>query len=93
MKKFSTDAFALAGCEFGKSSIPAFLAVYGLTDGNVCETGCAWYRGGQCPAYKKLKFADAPKAVIQKQQETVRETAERLNISIGEVRRQRRQML
>jgi hypothetical protein len=88
MDKHSFEQFKDAGCEFFSGSPVPFMAVHIATNGNVCQTGCAWYEGGRCPAYRTLTakpvLPDAPKG------ETVREAAARLGVSISEIRRQRR---
>jgi len=67
-----------------------FMAIYQATGGHPCTTGCAYFNGGKCPAYLKLNVPAKAEAQ-QRPQETVRETAVRLGISISEVRRRRRQ--
>ena len=52
MKSFTVQKYLNAGClEMAK---PAMFAVWGLTGGKVCDTGCHAFRGGNCPAYRKL---------------------------------------
>lgn len=80
--------FTDAGCELA-NPIGLFLGLYAATNGNPCTTGCAYYRGGNCPAYRAMKDAAQKKAAQQEPTETVRETAARLGISISEVRRRR----
>lgn len=70
----------------------AFYAVHGLTQGKVCDTGCAWFEHGRCPAYNRLIVPLASTiATASTPLETVREEAARRNLSISEVRRQRQQ--
>lgn len=66
-----------------------FLGIHAATNGDPCTTGCAYFNGGKCPAYRKLTIPAKVEAQ-QEPQETVRETAARLGISISEVRRRRR---
>ena len=81
--------FTEAGCALAKP-IGLFLGIYAATNGNPCTTGCAYYKGGNCPAYQSMNDAPQKKAAQQEPQETVREAAARLGISISEVRRRRR---
>ena len=90
MDRKSMDAYVDAGCIFYENSRPAFAFVWIQTTGQVCTTGCAWFDGGKCPAYRKMTIP-AKAAAQQEPQETVRDTAKRLGISISEVRRRRRQ--
>lgn len=69
--------------------LPLFLGLHQATNGDPCTTGCAYFNGGKCPAYRKLTIPSKPEAQ-QEPQETVRETAARLGISISEVRRRRK---
>lgn len=68
---------------------PVFIGIWHATGGDPCTTGCAYFEGGKCPAYRALTkpavVADSPKG------ETVREAAARLGVSISEVRRQRKE--
>lgn len=89
MNRYSMDAYVSAGCAFYENSRPAFAVVWIGTTGQVCDTGCAWFEGGKCAAYRKLTIP-AKVAAQQEPQETVRETAKRLGISISEVRRRRK---
>lgn len=89
MKPYDAAAYVEAGCQFAKESPPSFLLVYMGTQHKVCDTGCAWFDGGRCPAYRRLTIPSKP-AAQQEPQESVRDTAKRLGISISEVRRRRR---
>lgn len=89
MRSYPMDDYVSAGCAFYENSRPAFALVWIGTQGRVCDTGCAWFNGGNCPAYRRLTVPAKPQAQ-QEPQETVRETAARLGISISEVRRRRR---
>ena len=68
-----------------------FIAIYQATRGDPCTTGCAYFEGGECPAY--LALTKKPVVPSSPQGETVREAAQRLGVSISEVRRQRRGLL
>jgi hypothetical protein len=51
--------FIEADCELAikpnrASQLPIFIAVYDLTHGDPCRTGCAHFNGGQCPAFRIL---------------------------------------
>lgn len=91
MERRSIDEYVSAGCAFYDNSRPAFAMVWIATAGQVCDTGCAWFDGGKCPAYRNLTIPAKP-AAQQEPQETVRQTAARLGISISEVRRRRREV-
>jgi len=82
-------AFLESTCEL-KEPARIFFAIYGLTNGHPCP-GCGYDMHGKCKARRELFKAPEVKALIQEPTETVRQTAERLGISISEVRRQRRQ--
>jgi hypothetical protein len=88
MNPYPAIKYFEAGCDFAKSGAGAFYAVHGLTQGRVCDTGCAWYANGKCAAYRGLTAV--PAAPKQDQGETVRQEAARRGLSINEVRRQRR---
>jgi hypothetical protein len=83
----SVNDYAKAHCNFRRESPIPFAFVHEKTNGRVC-TGCGEYNNGRCPAYLKL-LKDSPVAG-QEPGETVRQTAERLGITIAEVRRRRR---
>lgn len=89
MKSYNAMQYIDAGCTFAAKTPIPFLGVHGVTDGKVCDTGCAAFAGGMCPAYRKLSVPQAPKSLKTKQGETVREEATRRGLSISEVRRQR----
>ena len=90
MKPYDALAYLEADCLFARQSPALFLGVHAVEQHKVCDTGCARFDGGKCPAYLKLTIPSKPEAG-QEPQETVRETAARLGISISEVRRRRRQ--
>lgn len=90
MKVYTPMEYFQADCPFAKQSADAFLAVYILSQGKVCDTGCGWFDSGKCPGYRKLTVP-AKVAAGQEPSETVRETAARLGITLAEVRRRRRQ--
>ena len=69
--------------------IAIFAGIHQATGGDPCTTGCAYFNGGKCSAYRKLTIPAKAEA-HQEPMETVRETAARLGISISEVRRRRR---
>ena len=82
-------SFLDAGCELARPDVRMLIGIYDATGGNPCTTGCAYYKGGACPAYRKLTLP-VNVAVGQQQGETVREMAARLGISLSEARRRRR---
>jgi TfoX/Sxy family transcriptional regulator of competence genes len=87
MKPYEATQYLAAGCEFATESPRPFLGVHGLTQGRVCDTGCAWYANAKCPAFKRLTAL--PAALKADPVETVRQEAARRGLSINEVRRQR----
>jgi len=80
--------FLKTDCQLLKP-IELFIGLHGATNGDPCTTGCAYFNGGKCAAYRKLTIPAKVEAQ-QEPQETVRETAARLGVSISEVRRRRR---
>ena len=89
MKSYTIQEYLDANCEEMKDL--TMRAVHGLSNGKVCDTGCHAFDNGKCTAYKNL--ISNQKAETQSNfeiVETVREEAKRRNISISEVRRQRR---
>lgn len=46
--------FLEADCPLTKPTLGMFLGVYNATNGDPCRTGCAYFRGGQCPSFKVL---------------------------------------
>jgi hypothetical protein len=86
----SVNDYAKAHCNFRRESPIPFAFVHEKTNGRVCDTGCGEYNGGQCSAYRKLLTNVKPE-IGQEPGETVRQMAERLGITIAEVRRRRRQ--
>ena len=88
--KFSIEDFLKTDCQL-LEPFPIFIGLYRVTGGDPCTTGCAYFKGGKCPAYMKLNIPAKVEAQ-QEPMETVRETAKRLGISISEVRRRRRQV-
>ncbi len=86
MKNYTIQEYIDAGCN--EIKVTSMQAVWIITGGMVCDTGCHAFANGKCDAYKKLTIA--PKPVIRKPMETVRQEAVRRGLSISEVRRQRR---
>ena len=82
--------FIDAECELS-SPLGIFVGVYELTRGDPCTTGCAYYRGGACPAYRKL-FRPILAQMDKPETETVAQQAERLGVSKSEIRRRRRRV-
>ena len=68
--------------------VTLFIALYQATKGDPCTKGCAYFEGGKCPAYQALKGAS--RQTTAEQQETVREYAARLGVSLSEARKMRR---
>lgn len=93
MKTYEATLYLVAQCNFAHQSPMAFMGVWRATLGKVCDTGCAEFNSGRCPAYRKLitEAPPTPRNNVEEQPgETVREEAARRGISINEVRRQRR---
>jgi len=90
MDRKNIEDYRSAQCPFEQETGLVFSAVHQVTNGRVCDTGCAQFNGGKCPAYQKL-IIPSNDGAGQLPQETVRETANRLGISISEVRRRRKQ--
>jgi hypothetical protein len=89
VKAYLATQYLEAGCNFAQESPMPFVGVHGVTGGRVCDTGCAEFSGGKCPAYRALT-ATATAPVHAVAVETVREEAARRGLSISEIRRQRR---
>ena len=89
MKSYSIEEYKLAGCE--EMEVSTMRAVHGLSNGKVCDTGCHAFNNGKCSAYRNLSGSKTIQEHLKTTMiETVREEATRRNISISEVRRQRR---
>lgn len=83
------ESFVASTCELA-APLEIFIAVYSLTNGEPCN-GCGYDGHGQhCKAKAELFAAPTKRAPVQAPSETVRETAERLGVSISEVRRRRK---
>lgn len=70
-----------------------FYALHWFAKGSLCKTGCAYYEDGKCPAYRRMSGGTpnvATVPVVPIYTETVRQEAERLGVTIAEVRRRRR---
>lgn len=87
MKSYTIGDYISVGCKEMDSIIRA---VHEATNGRVCDTGCAVFNDGTCCAYKKLILIGSTGKIPFKQQETVKQQAIRMGISISEVRRRRR---
>lgn len=92
MKSYTVEEYKKAGCQEMNGGM---LVVHGMTDGKVCDTGCARFEEGKCVAYKKL-IGTSPASPSSSSYEavpveTVKQEASRRGISISEVRRQRTQ--
>lgn len=88
-RKYSLSEYDAAGCkQFDDSNLLIVAALHRFTSGLMCN-GCP-IRLYNCAAYNKLLALDKKTKPQPMQTETVREEAKRRNISISEVRRQRR---
>jgi hypothetical protein len=90
MKVFTVQQHKDADCYLTDGNGIPFETLYSYANGKLCGTGCAFYSGGRCPAYRKL-IAAGDRPIQQAPTETVRQQAERMGISISEVRRLRQQ--
>jgi len=91
MKVFTVQQHKDANCYIADGKGIPFEILYSYANGKLCDSGCAYFEGGRCSAYKKLIVAgDRPIHSTQNAPtETVRQQAERMGISISEVRRLR----
>lgn len=88
MKIFTVQQHKDAGCHIADGRGIPFETLYSYANGKLCDNGCAYFEGGKCSAYKKLAVSgDRP--IPPQPTETVRQQAERLGVSISEVRRMR----
>lgn len=98
--KFTIEEYADSGC-FQFENFGIGLGLYSLTDGHICN-GCPKYEGGRCSSFKTMMNDRSEESTAQvgsifpdslpnksKPYETVRQEAERLGVSISEVRRRR----
>lgn len=92
MQRFEVHEYMNADCmqlERGPMLI-AGLELHSLTGGKMCD-GCPKFNRGTCESYKELMRSARPAMKTPHvPQETVRQEAERLGVSISEVRRRRR---
>lgn len=90
--RLQIEAFVNSTCELSQP-LPIFIAVYSLSNGNPCK-GCAYddHVSGGCKAKRSLFAKPAVAQSPQEPQETVREMANRLGISLSEARRRRREV-
>lgn len=93
MKAYNLVEYRDADCPFLLANQYIFIALHREVKGKVCDTGCASFDdGGKCPAYKKL-ISEVKVRGNRKPEETVRQMASRLGVSISEVRRRRQKSL
>jgi len=88
MKVFTVQKHRDANCYLADGKGIPFETLYSYANGKLCGTGCAFYSGGRCAAYKKL-IAAGDRPIQPTPTETVRQQAERMGISLSEVRRLR----
>lgn len=94
MQRYELPEYMAAGCmqvERG-TGFAVGVGLWGFTGGRMCD-GCPKFQGGKCPSYKELTSGRKQTAQPNAPTETVRQEAERLGISISEVRRRRRDAL
>jgi hypothetical protein len=87
---FTVQQHKDARCHIADGRGIPFETLYSYANGKLCNAGCAYFEGGRCAAYKKL-VAAGDRPISQAPTETVRQQAERMGISISEVRRLRQQ--
>lgn len=86
MNSYTMQQYLDAGCnQLGIRDLVAS-ALYNATGGKVCDTGCPYFKEGNCEAYKNLTRRVTAKPAPT---ETVKQEAARLGVSINEVRRRR----
>ena len=92
MNFYTIQEYVDAGCpEVGDAT---GIAIYHLTGGKICDTGCNRFQGGRCGAYNRLVSRSQVATLNhrkEEQTETVREEAARRGLSIKQVRRERRE--
>ena len=95
MNSYDIHDYEAAGCFHTWDNI--MTAVWLAVKGKVCTTGCYSYQDGRCAAYQKLtvneKRVSAPTRISTQYgnyTDTVREEAARRQVSIKQVRRERR---
>lgn len=92
MNAYTVEQYKDAGCTLtdGRGFIP-FTVLFSHANGKLCDTGCAYYGGGRCPNYKILTRTSLPSPMGKPllPEETVRQQATRMGISLSEVRRLR----
>ena len=88
-KAFSLSAYMQTNCiQFEGRARGIGIALHQAMEGFICN-GCPKFNDGVCPDYKQLLGSTQLQSTPKAQQETVREEATRLGISIKEVRRRR----
>ncbi len=91
MESYGLVQYMDAGCPEVLDTIGILL--YKETNGKICTTGCGRFKEGKCEHYRKLVNADKPKVhpSLTISDETVKQKAARLGVSLSEVRRQNRE--
>lgn len=87
MKIFTVQQHKDANCHIADGRGIPFEVLHAHAGGRLCDSGCAYFARGRCAAYRRLTAADRPIKTVPG--ETVRQQAERLGVSISEVRRLR----
>jgi hypothetical protein len=88
MKTFTIQQHKDANCHIADGRGLPFEALHAYANGKLCDNGCAYFENGRCGPYKKL-IAAGDRPIPPAPTETVRQQAERMGISISEVRRMR----
>lgn len=84
--------FLAAGCEIAVRSPNLFDGLFQATNADPCTTGCAYFEGGRCDAYRQIlkKRNENKNNTIRSLGESVKDEAARRGISISQVRKERR---
>jgi len=100
MNSYSMQEYSEVGCmQLEKVALLLGHALWSVTGGRMCDTGCPAYKDGQAACFKKLTANEQSDPVpvrigtkldMAVQDETVRQEAKRRGVSIKQVRRERR---
>ena len=92
MHKFDVKSFGKNNCDIAKDSLDIFLGLFKITNGNPCETGCAWFKGGKCKGYMYAKASAIAKSPrFKKDMRTNKELAILLATTARQVSKMRKE--
>jgi len=83
------EDFLSGDCELYNSSSGSFAGLWGLTHGDPCTTGCAWYKDGDCTRYKQAISRQKAKPIFVSKP-TNAELSQELGISKRQVSKMRK---